>query len=69
MRVSNAAEAIIKHKELIAENKSMLTASQDTISRLSAKMNETKSELLNKVDFTHQELNQQCELNHKWSVE
>ena len=68
-KVNAMEKMIITNKEHIAENKSMLTASQDTISRLSAKMNETKNEFLNKVDFTHQELNQQAELNHKWTVE
>mmetsp|Transcript_19725 Transcript_19725/g.24335 ORF Transcript_19725/g.24335 Transcript_19725/m.24335 type:complete len:130 (+) Transcript_19725:792-1181(+) len=69
MRLGSNSETIVKHREMIDENKHMLSASQDLISKISSKLTETKSEFLNKIDFTHQELNQQAELNHKWAVE
>lgn len=57
MRLNSNNETIIKHREMIDENKHTLSASQDLISKISSKLTETKSEFLNKIDFTHQDLN------------
>ena len=57
MRLGSTSETVVKHREMLDENKHLTSASQDLISKISSKLTEVKSEMLNKVDFTHQELN------------
>ena len=56
MRLTSNAETIVKHREMLDENKHMLNANQDLINKIGSKLERAKDNLSNEITMTREEL-------------
>ena len=56
MRLSANAETIVKHREMLDENKHMLNANQDLINKIGSKLERSKDNLSNEITLTREEI-------------
>ena len=66
MRLSANAETIVKHREMLDENKHMLNANQDLINKIGSKLERSKDNLSNEITLTREEIQQRIDTIDKF---
>ena len=69
MRLSTNGETIVKHREMIDENKHVMSANQDLINKIGSKLERARDSLSNEITMTRDELQQKMEQNDKFYLE
>ena len=69
MRLNANGETLLKHREMIDENKHLLTTNQDLINKIGSKLERSRDSLSNEITQTRDELQSKIDSNDKFYID
>ena len=69
MRLSTSGETLVKHREMLDENKHMMSANQDLINKIGTKLERARDNLQNEIIMSRDEIQSKIDQMDKFYIE